>query len=151
MLSHMILLSPWDKIPCWPLLHRPKLTPALCETLIDKHRTPALLTPYHEIRHSIEGERYKGQQGIWHYFECITKSLWRNLLPESAFNSFTTEVPIIQKPVHDFLWKSTDWFLYDRDLRHERVKASISTQRAEQISVSHSKYHFHITQWETIY
>ena len=102
MLSHMILLSPWDKIPCWPLLHRPKLTPALCQTLIDKHITPALLTPYHEICHSIQGERNKGQQGIWHYFECITKSLWRNLVPESVFNSFTTEVPIIQKPVHDF-------------------------------------------------
>ena len=29
-----------------------------------------------------------------------------------------TEVPIIQKPE---IWKPMDWFLYDRDLRHERV------------------------------
>ena len=31
------------------------------------------------------------------------------------FNSFMTEVPTI-----DLLCKSIDWFLYDRDLRHER-------------------------------
>ena len=30
-----------------------------------------------------------------------------------TINSFMTEVPIIQKPV------SMNWFLYDRDLRHE--------------------------------
>ena len=31
------------------------------------------------------------------------------------FNSFMTEI----------LWKSMDWFLYNRDLRHERVKTMI--------------------------
>ena len=30
--------------------------------------------------------------------------------------SFTTEVPIIEKLVHS-LYKSMNWFLYDRDLR----------------------------------
>ena len=34
-----------------------------------------------------------------------------------------TEVPILQKPVYDLLRKLVDWFLYDRDLRHEGVKA----------------------------
>ena len=33
-----------------------------------------------------------------------------------------TEVLAIQKPVYtDLLSKSVDWFLYDRDLRHEGV------------------------------
>ena len=32
------------------------------------------------------------------------------------------EVPIIYKPVHLLQTKSMDWFLYDRDLRPERVK-----------------------------
>ena len=36
-----------------------------------------------------------------------------------------TEVPIIQKPVNWFA-KSMDWFPYDRDLRHKRVKSSYS-------------------------
>ena len=36
------------------------------------------------------------------------------------FNSFMTEVPIIQKPV-DLLCKSMDWFLYDSGWCHERV------------------------------
>ena len=35
-----------------------------------------------------------------------------------TFNSFMTEVLIIQKSVH--------WFLYDRDLRHENIKDSTS-------------------------
>ena len=34
---------------------------------------------------------------------------------EERFNSFMTEVPIIWKPVH--------CFLYDRDFRHESVNA----------------------------
>ena len=34
--------------------------------------------------------------------------------------SFMTEAPIIQKPVNQ------DWFLYDADLRHEKVKIDSS-------------------------
>ena len=34
------------------------------------------------------------------------------------FNSFSTELPVIQK----LLCKSVDWFLYDKDLRHERLE-----------------------------
>ena len=37
-------------------------------------------------------------------------------------NSFMTKVPIKYKPGHRFASKSMDWFLYDRNLRHERVK-----------------------------
>ena len=38
-----------------------------------------------------------------------------------------TEVPIIQKPVHwiKLVGKSKDWFLYDMDIRHERVKVAV--------------------------
>ena len=35
-----------------------------------------------------------------------------------------TEVSIISKPVINLLCKQLDWFLYDRDLRQERVKDS---------------------------
>ena len=38
-----------------------------------------------------------------------------------VFNSFVTEVPII-----DLQSKSMDWFLYNRDLRQERVKSNWS-------------------------
>ena len=34
-----------------------------------------------------------------------------------------TEVTIYRNQWIDLLSKSMDWFLYDRDLRHERVKA----------------------------
>ena len=41
-------------------------------------------------------------------------------------NSFMTEVPIIYRnlPI-DLESKSMDWFLYDRDLRHEIVNSLI--------------------------
>ena len=39
------------------------------------------------------------------------------------FNSFMTEVLIIQKPSIDLQSKLMDLFPYDRDHRHERVKA----------------------------
>ena len=38
------------------------------------------------------------------------------------FNSFMTEADIIKKTSTDLQSKSTDWFLYDIGLRHERVK-----------------------------
>ena len=38
---------------------------------------------------------------------------------DSCLNSFMTDVSIIQKPVQS---KSMDWFLYHRDLHHQRVK-----------------------------
>ena len=36
-----------------------------------------------------------------------------------TLNSFMTNVPIMWNP--DLQSKSMDWFLYDRELRHERV------------------------------
>ena len=36
------------------------------------------------------------------------------------------EAVIIQKPVHDLLCKSIDWFLCDNGLRHERVNRIFS-------------------------
>ena len=42
-----------------------------------------------------------------------------NRFSNKAFNSFMTEVPTISTDLQN---KSMDWFLYDRDLRHERVK-----------------------------
>ena len=40
------------------------------------------------------------------------------------FNSFMTEVLIIQKQLIDLLCKPVDWFLRDRDFHHERVKTT---------------------------
>ena len=40
---------------------------------------------------------------------------------KQLFNSFMTEVPARNQSV-DLSSKSMDWFLYGRDLRHERVK-----------------------------
>ena len=49
-------------------------------------------------------------------------------LQKNLLNSFVTEVPIIHKPVHiDLQSKLMDWFLYDKDLRHERVKPFLNT------------------------
>ena len=42
---------------------------------------------------------------------------------EERPESFIMEVPIIQKPSIDLQNKSLDWFLYDKNLRHERVNA----------------------------
>ena len=39
----------------------------------------------------------------------------------SSFNSSLTEVLSYRTQSTDLLCKSMDWFLYDRDLRHERV------------------------------
>ena len=38
-----------------------------------------------------------------------------------TLNSFMREVPIIRSQSNDLQSKSMDWFLYDRDLRFERV------------------------------
>ena len=39
-----------------------------------------------------------------------------------ALNPFMTEADIIRNQSIDLQRKSMDWFLYDIDLRHERVK-----------------------------
>ena len=41
----------------------------------------------------------------------------------SVINSFTMEVPILKKnnALTDLQSKSVDWFLYDRELFHEKV------------------------------
>ena len=45
----------------------------------------------------------------------------RCMVDEERLESFATDVPIMQKPVHCLENKSMDWFLYDRNFRHERV------------------------------
>ena len=46
------------------------------------------------------------------------------MVDEEHYESFMTEVIIIQKPVHWFAEQIImDWFLYDKNLRHERVNA----------------------------
>ena len=45
------------------------------------------------------------------------------MMDEECLESFMTEVPIIEKPVHlvNLQNKSMEWFLYHRDHRHERI------------------------------
>ena len=38
-----------------------------------------------------------------------------------CIKSFMTEVPTHRNQSIDLLRKSMDWFIYDKDLRHERV------------------------------
>ena len=42
---------------------------------------------------------------------------------EEHLNSFMMEVPFIRNQSIDLQSKSMDWFLSDRDLRHERINA----------------------------
>ena len=44
---------------------------------------------------------------------------FRSMMSEVRLNSFMTDIFIIKKP--DLQSESMDWFLYDRDLCHERV------------------------------
>ena len=44
---------------------------------------------------------------------------------EAVINSFMTEISIYRDQSIDLQSKSVDWFLYDRDLRHERVNGTI--------------------------
>ena len=44
---------------------------------------------------------------------------------EVVINSFMTEISIYGDQSIDLQSKSVDWFLYDRDLRHERVNGTI--------------------------
>ena len=48
---------------------------------------------------------------------------FRSMMSEERLNSFMTDILIIKKTVHYWQSKSMDWFLCDRDLRHERVNA----------------------------
>ena len=49
--------------------------------------------------------------------------VWENSLKATHYsNSFMTEVLIYGNQSIDLLCKSLDWFLYDRDLRHEIFK-----------------------------
>ena len=43
----------------------------------------------------------------------------------SVFNSFMTKVPSYRNQFIDLQSKSMNWFLYNRDLRHERVNTYI--------------------------
>ena len=42
----------------------------------------------------------------------------------------TTEVPIYRNQSTDLLSKAMDWFLNDRDLRHERVKWALTLKKS---------------------
>ena len=58
------------------------------------------------------------------YLGFIKQPWWIFFLAKivNSFNFFMTEIPTIEKPVHWFQNKSMDWFIYDREVRNERVK-----------------------------
>ena len=49
-------------------------------------------------------------------------SFFSELPPKHTVLSLSWRRSLIQNPVHWFSLQSVDWFLFDRDLRHERVK-----------------------------
>ena len=53
----------------------------------------------------------------------IQKLAGTSIIISLLVNFFMTEIRIISKPVQLF---ALQWFLYDRDLRHERVKSKKS-------------------------
>ena len=52
------------------------------------------------------------------FYAC--KSNINKVFKGLTLNSFMMEVPNILKPVHWLICKSMGWFLYDRNLRHEK-------------------------------
>ena len=56
---------------------------------------------------------------------CVFQLLRLTLIQLTVFTSFMIQVPSTLKPVH---WCSLqiNWFLYDKDFRHERVKQSVT-------------------------
>ena len=55
-------------------------------------------------------------------FAVILRSLFKNFI--FCFNSFMIEFPLYRNHSIDLQSRSMNWFLYDRDLRHERVNYS---------------------------
>ena len=64
------------------------------------------------VRHTFKNLQHLLQDywSVSHHFETL------------CINSLMTEAPIIRNQSIDLQTKSIDWFLYDRDLRYERVK-----------------------------
>ena len=56
------------------------------------------------------------------FIYLVASKLFYLRMDGETFNAFMTEVSILKKPVHWFAFKPLDWFLYDRNLRYERVK-----------------------------
>ena len=48
---------------------------------------------------------------------------FRCIMDEELLDSFMTEVMLYRNQYIDLERKSMDWFLYDSDIRHERVNA----------------------------
>ena len=67
------------------------------------------------------------------YVQCNIGLTWvkdQDTREISVFEPIMTEVRIIQTLVTDVLNKSMDWFLYDREFRHERVyERKVSSSR----------------------
>ena len=52
----------------------------------------------------------------------LYKKLLNQYVAFSYIDSFMMEIPIIWSQSFDLIRKLMEWFLYDRNLRHERVK-----------------------------
>ena len=71
----------------------------------------------------------------------IFKSTFLGAYKDRYLNSFMTEVPIIKKSVQS---EWMDWFLYDRDLRRERIECQVKPNVASHVITSfYMKYQPH--------
>ena len=60
-------------------------------------------------------------------------------MDEEHLNFFMTEVPFLRNQSIDLQSKSMNWFLYDRDLRHERINALLLVCIHRDIFVDYDK------------
>ena len=66
---------------------------------------------------------------------------------ERIFNSLITQSPSYKNQFNDLLWKSIDWFLCDRDLRHARVN-SLEYIYHWKLADNSTELSFLITSWD---
>ena len=100
-----------------------------CRHSFAKINSSALIVYFTEKQRFFSKKKKKKHRGICAFSWTNNFLVWSifidiRILPvmQAVINSFMTEVPRYRNQSIDLLSKSVDWFLYDRDLRHERVK-----------------------------
>ena len=100
-----------------------------CRHSFAKINSSALIVYFTEKQRFFSKKKNKKKRGICAFSWTNNFPVWSifidiRILPvmQAVINSFMTEVPRYRNQSIGLLSKSVDWFLYDRDLRHERVK-----------------------------
>ena len=59
---------------------------------------------------------YFNASRVWIFQSFWSFQITYEIYAKSGLNPLTTNVPLIQKPINRFLYKSIDWFLFERDI-----------------------------------